>query len=507
MASPLVDGIVMSPSDHRRYVLLSVLAAIAVVAFADFWIPAVWHDPMPTLSFAVSGLLLFQLAVWAARWIALPRMRHPQPVAIPDTLRVAAVTTFVPSHEPLEMLARTLRAMVVMNGAHDTWLLDEGDDASTRALCEELDVRHFSRCGKARYNTDAGIYTARSKSGNYNAWLDAVGYARYDIIATFDPDHVPERAYLDRTIGYYSDPRVGFVQPAQVYGNQDDSFVARDAAEETYGYYSSQLMASYAIGHTIVVGSHSTHWLPALFSVGGFPAHDAEDLYLTMVYKAAGWHGVYVPEVLAVGTTPSDWHGYLGQQLRWSRSLLDLKLRQLPRIAGNLGVLERLLNLLHGAYYLRALALPVLHAMLIYVLFTGVVPGVLTPQAIAALAALGCVLAFIGAFRQRYYLVPQRERGVPWRSMLIQFAKWPTFVRAVWDVRRGTRRAYVITRKDGRGQRQRALAPTQFAVAALMAAAWVVGTLRNGSLPLVLTLVAAIPVLIAVSLAWSETRD
>lgn len=488
------------------YALLSVLAVIAVVAFAAYWIPAVWHGPMPTLSFAVSELLLFQLAVWAARWMALPRMRHPQPVPTLETVRVAAVTTFVPSHEPLGMLAHTLRAMKAMHGMHDTWLLDEGDDAAARALCAELGVRHFSRLGAAQYNTDAGIFSARSKYGNYNAWLDAVGFDTYDVLATFDTDHVPKTEYLTRTIGYFSDPHVAFVQPAQVYGNQDASFVARAAAEETYAYYSSQLMASYALGHTVVIGSHGIHWLPALRAVGSFPAHDAEDLFLTMVYKAAGWQGVYVPEVLAVGSTPSDWSGYLHQQLRWSRSLLDLKLRQFPRLAGDLSLIERVLSLLHGAYYLRALALPVVYAMLMYLLLVGVVPAVLTPQAIAAVSLLGCVLGLIGAFRQRYYLVPQRERGVPWRSMLIQFAKWPTFMRAVLDVAGGTEREYVITRKDGRGSRQWVLAPTQLAVAGAMAAAWMVGTLRNGSLPIVLTLAAAVPVLVAVSLAWSEAR-
>ena len=477
---------------------------LASSAFALYWFPAVLHGPMPVMSLAMGVLVLGQLSVWAARWIALPRMRHPQPIPPPKTLRVAAVTTFVPSHEPLDMLSHTLRAMVAMHGAHDTWLLDEGDDAHARALCEELGVRHFSRYCQTRYNTDAGIYAARTKYGNYNAWLDAVGYATYDVLATFDTDHVPEVHYLTRVLGYFDDSHVAFVQPAQVYGNQEASFVAQAAAEETYGYYSSQLMASYALGHTVVIGSHCTHWLPALSAVGGFPPHDAEDLLLTMVYNAAGWQGVYVPEVLATGTTPASWIGYLQQQLRWSRSILELKVHQLPRIAGDLGVLAGLFNLFHGAYYLRALALPLVFATLAYALLVGTVPGFLAPGAIVALGCLSGTLGLIGAFRQRYYLVPERERGVHWRGMLVQFAKWPTFLRAVWEAVCGTRRAYVITRKDGRGPRHLVLAPTQLAFAATMSAAWGLGTVRNGSLPLVLTLVTAVIVFIAVSLAWYE---
>ena len=37
---------------------------------------------------------------------------------------------------------------------------------------------------------------------------------------------------------------------------------------------------------------------------------------------------MYVPEVLAVGLTPTSWTGYMRQQARWTRSVLDIKLRE-----------------------------------------------------------------------------------------------------------------------------------------------------------------------------------
>src|SRR5947208_584714 len=82
-----------------------------------------------------------------------------------------------------------------------------------------------------------GPYTANTKFGNLNAWLAEPVSAEYDLLAAFDPDHVPERHYLTRTLGYFSDPQVGYVQPAQFYYNQDASFVARGAAEESYDFY------------------------------------------------------------------------------------------------------------------------------------------------------------------------------------------------------------------------------------------------------------------------------
>lgn len=494
----------MSDRDRRLYRPLSVLVIVALVAFLTVWIPAIVAGPAGALSLIVSLLLLGYVCVWIVQWIALPRMIRPRALPAPDGLRVAAVTTFVPSHESLAMLERTLTAMVAMEGEHDNWLLDEGNEEPTIALCERLGVLHFSRHGVPGYNTESGHFRAASKHGNYNAWLDAIGYGRYEVLSAFDADHVPERDYLARTIGYFRDERIAFVQPAQVYYNQEASFIARAAAEETYAYYSSHLMASYALGHSVVVGSHSVYWLPVLQEVGGFPAHDAEDLYLTMVYKAAGWQGVYVPEVLAQGTTPSDWTSYLNQQRRWARSVLDLKLRVLPKLAGELRPFERVINFLHGAYFLRSLALPVLFGLFAYVLIAGVVPSVLTPRAVSAFALLMGVLWTVNLFRQRYYLNPPRERGMQWRSTLMQFAKWPTFLHAVGEALAGGAHAYAVTRKDGYASRRWILAPTQLMVAILVAAAWTIGFTRHGAPAPMVTACAALVVAIASGLAWTE---
>ena len=59
--------------------------------------------------------------------------------------------------------------------------------------------------------------------------------------------------FLTSALGYFGDSSVGFVQAPQVYYNQDASFVARGAAEETYGFYSVHDMASYSAGHPIIV--------------------------------------------------------------------------------------------------------------------------------------------------------------------------------------------------------------------------------------------------------------
>ena len=135
-------------------------------------------------------------------------------------------------------------------------------------------------------------------------------------------------------------------------------------------------MSSYAIGYPIVTGCHNTHRVTALREVGGFAAHEADDLLITIKYRAAGWKGVYVPERLAAGLTPTDMLDYLKQQRRWARSVLDVKMRIFPTLGRALPLPERVFSFVHGLYYLHGLGSALSAALLSFMLVTGRTPGV-----------------------------------------------------------------------------------------------------------------------------------
>ena len=312
--------------DYPLFVLLTGANLAAFAYFLEYCLRPETRANAWALT-ALAAPFLASAVLYEGRWLSLPLMRHPQQVPIGEGRRVGVATTFVPGLEPIEMLEETVAALVALDYPHDTWVLDEGDDGQVGDLCRRLGARHFSRKHLPQYQQPTGPYEARTKHGNYNAWLAEVGFERYDLIAAFDPDHIPERDFLARVVGYFDDPGIGYVQTAQVYYNQNASFIARGAAEETYAYYSSVQASSYALGYPIVTGCHNTHRATALREVGGFAAHEADDLLITLLYRAHGWRGVYVPERLAVGITPVDWTGYLNQQRRWARSVLDVKFR------------------------------------------------------------------------------------------------------------------------------------------------------------------------------------
>jgi cellulose synthase (UDP-forming) len=488
------------------YALLSLVNVAAVAWVAVFWASrAEWSAQTPAYALLTVSVLV-GLTMFELRWFALPVMRRPRHIPVPPGLNVGVATTFVPGAEPLEMLDRTVRALVAMEYPHDTWVLDEGDDPEVRQMCARLGARHFSRKGLEGYQQPHGTFETRTKHGNYNAWLDAVGYRRYDFVCAFDPDHVPEPHFLTRVLGYFSDASVGYVQAPQFYYNQAASFVARGAAEETYAYYSSIQMSSYAIGYPIVTGCHNSHRVTALQEVGGFAAHEADDLLITIYYRGAGWKGVYVPERLAAGLTPTSTVDYLIQQRRWARSVLDVKMRLFPGLARALPVRERVFSLVHGLYYLHGLASALSIGLLSFMLVTGLTPQVFAVRTGGRVLVLFGVLQLCDLFRQSFFLDRERERGIHWRAGLLRLAKWPQVLLAVRDALAGPNRGYTMTRKVSSSKRY-AAAPAHLIVAATVAVAWSTGMARGVIHNDALSVGAAVAIALSLLVALSELRS
>nr|WP_228454373.1 cellulose synthase catalytic subunit [Streptomyces alkaliphilus] len=264
--------------------------------------------------------------------------RDPIPVVPEPGTRVAFLTTCVPGKEPPAMVRATLEAAVRLRhtGPLDIWLLDEGDDAAMRELCAELGVRHFSRHGVERWNRPAGPFRARTKHGNYNAWLDAHG-EEYDFFASVDTDHVPLPNYLERMLGYFRDPDVAFVVGPQVYGNYD-SPVTKAAESQQFLFHALIQRAGNRYGAPMFVGTNNAVRISALRTIGGLYDSITEDMATGFeLHRARNpdtgrrWRSVYTPDVLAVGEGPSSWTDFFSQQMRWSRGTYETILRQYGR--------------------------------------------------------------------------------------------------------------------------------------------------------------------------------
>ncbi|MFF7654456.1 glycosyltransferase family 2 protein [Streptomyces sp. NPDC007983] len=337
----------LADEPHRIRAALLLGAAPLVSLGLLVWLiqPAHWTDRtrtspamavLDTVMLVSIGLIeLFRTMNVASNAHATLVARDPVPVVPEAGTKVAFITTFVPGKEPIEMVTKTLQAAVRVRhrGELDVWLLDEGDDLEVREICARLGVRHFTRKGVEKWNQATGPYRAKTKHGNYNAWLDAHGDA-YDFFASVDTDHVPLPNYLERMLGYFRDPDIAFVVGPQVYGNYDAA-VTKAAESQQFLFHALIQRAGNAYRAPMFVGTNNAVRISAIKSIGGLYDSITEDMATGFELHrhrnpstGRKWGSVYTPDVLAVGEGPNAWTDFFTQQLRWSRGTYETILKQ-----------------------------------------------------------------------------------------------------------------------------------------------------------------------------------
>ncbi|GAA2914352.1 cellulose synthase catalytic subunit [Streptomyces thioluteus] len=388
-----------------------------------------------------------------ATWVA----RDPVPVRAQPGTRVAFLTSFVPGKEPLSMVRATLEGAVQVKheGVLDVWLLDEGDDPEVKRLCERLGVRHFTRKGIERWNQPSGSFRARTKHGNYNAWLDAHG-DDYEFMACVDTDHVPLPNFLERMLGYFRDPDVAFVVGPQVYGNYTTA-VTKAAESQQFLFHALIQRAGNAYGAPMFVGTSNCVRVSVLRQIGGLFDSITEDMATGLeIHRrrnpATGrrWRSVYTPDVLAVGEGPSSWTDFFSQQLRWSRGTYETLLRQYWRAVWSMSPGRVLNYCLMVAYYPMAAMNWVLGAVSC-VLFLGLGAAGINVESQVWLMLYGDAAALqIGLYiwNRRHNVSPHEPAGSSGTAgMLMSALSAPMYARSLGQALLRRRSRFVVTPK------------------------------------------------------------
>ncbi|HEV3295640.1 MAG TPA: glycosyltransferase [Streptosporangiaceae bacterium] len=469
ITGPLRDGLTVQ---YQRVLNRGQQAALAVLltlilasGSALLWLLAARTTAAGPASETVLAIMIALEAVRVAMGIPAAifatRARDPIPLrpagrSDGDLPRVALLTTIVPSKEPIELVRKTLIAMLAVRyeGIKDVYLLDEGDDPACRAMCAELGVRHFTRKGIAKWNTAGGAFKAKTKAGNHNAWRDRHERG-YDIVGQADPDHVPFPWFLERSIGYFNDADTGFVVAPQVYGNGHESWIAKGAAQMAYIFEAIVQRGANALGAPILIGTNHLYRITCWRMIGGYQDSITEDHLTGMAVLAATnprtgnrWRGVYTPDILAIGEGPSTWTDWFAQQMRWAWGMWQIGCKHSPRLLPQLDRRQRLSYLLLQPYY----PLVCVQWLLSITLSTAyLVTGAHLRMPVMLWAtAWGASMASMFAFflwTHRFNLTARQRREPGFTGLALMLMTIPVFASAGlrWISRRGL--PYVITAK------------------------------------------------------------
>jgi cellulose synthase/poly-beta-1,6-N-acetylglucosamine synthase-like glycosyltransferase len=151
------------------------------------------------------------------------------------------------------------------------------------------------------------------------------------IIGLIDSDYQARSTFLVALVGYFEDPRVGFVQSPHDYRDWEHSLYQRMCYWEYRVFFSTTMASWNERGAAITVGTMALIRRKALEAAGGWSEWClTEDSELAPRIHALGYTSVYVGETFGRGLIPETFAGYTKQRRRWTHGPIQELRRHLP---------------------------------------------------------------------------------------------------------------------------------------------------------------------------------
>jgi cellulose synthase (UDP-forming) len=337
--------------------------------------------------------------------------------------------------EPEDIVSKTIRAAKAMryNGEKRIYVLNDGLVAKKDNWQEIEALCALESIGCITRQVGGG-----AKAGNIN---NALRQTAGELILVFDADHASEPDFLEKTIGYFADPLMGFVQTPQYYKNQHDSYVAGAAWEQQMLFFGPIMKGKNRSNSVFMCGTNMIGRRDALLQVGGMcETNIAEDFLTSLFVHQKGWKSVYVPEVLAQGLAPEDFLSYYKQQHRWARGSLEVVFRENPLLKSGLSWRHKFQYLLSASYYLSGFVVLINLLLPLLFFYFDIVPVTSASMIIAMFFIPFLVLNLLTLQATSNY-------SYTYRALAFSLSSFWIFLQALFDVLSGRKSSFAVTSK------------------------------------------------------------
>jgi cellulose synthase (UDP-forming) len=266
-----------------------------------------------------------------------PLRRRPVPMP-EDISSWPSVDVMIPTYnESIDVVRATVMAAQSMDWPADklnVYLLDDGRREEFRQFADQAGVGYLTRPDNAH-----------AKAGNINT---ALKKCRGDLVAIFDCDHVPTRAFLQLSVGWFMrDEKLAMVQTPHHFHTPDPF----ERNLKTYNRVPNEGLLFYGLilpgndmwNAVFFCGSCAVMRRSALDEIGGI-AHDTvtEDAHTGLKFHRKGFNSAYLRIPLASGLATESLSAHVGQRIRWARGMVQIWRIDNPLIGRGLNFMQRL---------------------------------------------------------------------------------------------------------------------------------------------------------------------
>src|ERR1700733_6458043 len=327
----------------RGVTLILVTLSIVVSTRYIWWrLTETLQFPSELEAFLGIGLILAELYAWLVLILGYVQTAWPlrrPPVAMRDDLAEwPTVDLFIPTYnEPLSVVQNTILGALSVDYPLDKlkiYILDDGRREEFREFTEA--------CGGGYITRDSNEH---AKAGNLN---HALSVTDGELLALFDSDHVPTRAFLQLTVGWFlRDPRLSLVQTPHHFYSPDpferNLRAGTTVPNEGQLFYGLIQDGNDLWNASFFCGSCAGIRRGAVESVGGFAtATVTEDAHTALRLHRGGWNSAYLRLPLAAGLATERLAIHVGQRMRWARGMTQIFRIDNPMFGRGLGFGQRI---------------------------------------------------------------------------------------------------------------------------------------------------------------------
>ena len=317
--------LIIKGNPSRGVTLILVTLSVVISTRYIWWrLSETLQFSSPLEAFLGIGLILAELYAWLVLVLGYIQTAWPlnrTPVAMPEDIsQWPTVDLFIPTYnEPLSVVENTVFGAMSVDYPPDRlkiYILDDGRREEFREFAEALGVGYITR--------DNNIH---AKAGNLN---HALGLTDGELLALFDSDHVPNRAFLQLTIGWFLvNPKLALLQTPHHFYSPDPferNLQGGDSIpNEGLLFYGLIQDGNDLWNAAFFCGSCAVMRRSAVESIGGFATQTVtEDAHTALRLHRAGWESAYLKLPLAAGLATERLAIHVGQRMRWARGMTQI---------------------------------------------------------------------------------------------------------------------------------------------------------------------------------------
>lgn len=336
-------ALILGRSRTRKATLALGLLSILVSTRYMFWRTTQTLEFGTPLEFLLgAGLYLAEIYAWIILLLGFLQTSWPlhRPVVElqGEPSQWPTIDVFIPTYnESLTIVRNTVFAALDMDYPADrfrVFILDDGRRPEFRAFARQVGCGYLTRPDNLH-----------AKAGNLNA---AMKKTAGELIAVFDCDHVPTRAFLQMTAGWFQkDSRLALMQTPHHFYSPDPAQRNLRTVEDLPGegdlFYGSVQQGNDLWNAAFFCGSCAIIRREALMETNGFAGETVtEDAHTALKLQRMGWNTAFISARLSAGLATERLVLHIGQRIRWARGMTQILRIENPLLGPGLKWQQRL---------------------------------------------------------------------------------------------------------------------------------------------------------------------